>query len=193
MTDRPAAQLDAFEERLLADLKAVVGAQSASAPTTSTSPDRSRALRRWSVPAAAAAAVAIALVATTARPTPAFAVSGTNGEEVTVTVTRLEGAEALQRELRARGVPADITYLPTDKACQRGRYEEVRTPGLSLQVGADLFEVTIPPGAIGTGNTFVLSAAVTPTAEGVRAIVEFGIAQGAVGPCTVVDAEAAGF
>jgi hypothetical protein len=195
MTDRPGAELDTFEERLLAELKAVVAAQSAAAPPTSSSPYRSRAPRRWYVPAvgAAAAAVAIALVATTARPTPAFAVSGTNGEEVTVTVTRLEGAEALERELRARGVPSDVTYLPTDKACERGRYAEVRTPGLSLQVGADLFEVTIPPGAIGAENTFVLSAAVTPTADGVRAIVEFGIAQGAVDPCTVVDAQAAGF
>ena len=194
MTDRPAAQLDAFEERLLADLRAVVGDQPASAAPTSSSRARSRSPRRWYVLAAgAAAAVAIALVATTARPTPAFAVSGTNGEEVTVTVTRLEGAEALQRELRARGVPADITYLPTDRACEPGRYEEVRTSGLTLGVGADLFEVTIPPGAIGAGNTFVLSAAVTPTTNGVRAIVEFGIAQGAVGPCAVVDAEAAGF
>lgn len=194
MTER-SAQLDAFEERLLAELKAIVEAQSASAPPTSNSPSPSRGPRRWYVPAAgaAAAAVAIALVVTTARPTPAFAVSGTSGEEIAVTVTRLEGAEALQRELRARGVPADITYLPTDKACERGRFQEVRTPGLSLQVGADLFKVTVPPGAIGAGNTFVLSAAVTPTANGVRAIVEFGIARGAVAPCTVVDAEAAGF
>lgn len=197
MTDRPAAQLDAFEERLLADLKAIAGAQSGEARAVLSPQHRSRGPRRWygpaAGPAAAAAAVAIALVATTARPTPAFAVSGTNGEEITVTVTRLEGAEALQGELRARGVPADITYLPTDKACERGRYQEIRTPGLSLQVGADLFKVTIPPGAIGVGNTFVLSAAVTPTANGVRAIVEFGIAQGAVRTCAVVDAEAAGF
>lgn len=195
MTDRPGSALDAFEERLLADLKAVVGAQTALAPPTSRAPIRSRQQRLWYVPiaGAAAAAVAIALVATTSRPTPAYAVSGRNGEEVTVTVTRLEGAEALQRALRSRGIPADIMYLPTDKACERGRYAEVRTPGLSLQVGADLFKVTIPPDAVGVGNTFVLSAAVTPMDDGVRAIVEFGIAQGAVGPCTVVDAETAGY
>ncbi len=192
MTDRPVAELDVFEQRLLADLKAVVSAQSSSAPT----PRSREGSRRWYVPtagAAAAAAIAIALVATTSRPTPAFAVSGSNGEEVTVTVTRLEGAAALQAALRSKGIPADITYLPEGKACAHGRYAEVHTPGLTLQVGADLFKVTIPPGAIGAGNTFVLSAAVTPTANGVRAIVEFGIAAGAVGPCTVVDAEAAGF
>ena len=196
MTNRPSPELDAFEERLLADLKAVVGAQAAAAPPTSRAGSRPRQQRLWYAPtagAAAAAAVAIALVATNSRPTPAYAVSGRIGEEITVTVNRLEGAEALQAALRSRGVAADITYLPTDKACEHGRYAEVRTPGLSLQVGADLFTVTIPPGAVGPGNTFVLSAAVTPMDNGVRAIVEFGIAQGAVGPCTVVDAESAGY
>lgn len=195
MTDRPAAELDAFEGQLLAELKAVAAVQAASAPPRSRARPRSRQARPWYVPTAvaAAAAAAIGLVVTTSRPTPAFAVSGSNGEEVTVTVTRLEGAEALQDALRSRGIPADITYLPTDKACERGRYADVRTPGLSLQVGADLFTVTIPPGAVGAGNTFVLSAAVTPMDNGVRAIVEFGIAQGAVGPCTVVDAQNAGY
>ena len=195
MTNRPSPELDAFEERLLADLKAVVGAQAAAAPPTSRAGTRPRRQRLWFAPTAgaAAAAVAIALVATNSRSTPAYAVSGRIGEEITVTVHRLEGAEALQGALRSRGVAADIRYLPTGKACEHGRYAEVRTPGLSLQVGADLFTVTIPPGAVGPGNTFVLSAAVTPMDNGVRAIVEFGIAQGAVGPCTVVDAESAGY
>ena len=193
MTNRPSPELDAFEERLLADLKGVVGAQAVAAPPTSRAGTRFRQQRLWYAPTAAAAAVAIALVATNSRPTPAYAVSGRIGEEITVTVNRLEGAEALQGALRSRGVAADITYLPPGKACEHGRYAEVRTPGLSLQVGADLFMVTIPPGAVGPGNTFVLSAAVTPMDNGVRAIVEFGIAQGAVGPCTVVDAESAGY
>ena len=34
MTNHPSPELDAFEERLLADLKAVVGAQAAAAPPT---------------------------------------------------------------------------------------------------------------------------------------------------------------
>ena len=105
-----------------------------------------------------------------------------------MTVRRLEGAEALQGELRSRGIAADITYLPTDKACQPGCFAEIATPGLSLEVGADLFKVTIPPGAVGQGSTFVLSAAVTPIDNGVRAIVDFGVAQGVVAPCMVVDA-----
>lgn len=190
MTNRPSPELDAFEERLLAELKAVVGAQVAAVRPASRVRARPRQQRRWYVPTAgaAAAAVAIALVATGSRSEPAYAVSGGNGEQVTVTVTRLEGAEALQGALRAHGIAADITYLPTDKACQPGRFAEVATPGLSLQVGVDLFTVTIPPGAVRPGDTFVLSAAVTPIDNGVRAIVDFGVAQGDVAPCTVVDA-----
>jgi len=57
-----------------------------------------------------------------------------------------------------------------------------------LSVGANEFEVTIPPGAVGEGDTLVLSAAVTPVGKGVRATVDFGIAQGRVAPCTAVDA-----
>lgn len=198
MTNRSSPELDAFEVRLLTELRAVVNAQAtATGPAPSVRAEQRRQ-RHWYVPvagaaaaaavAAAAAAVAIALVATLLRPPPAYAVSGGNGEEITVTVTRLEGAEALQAALRERGVPADITYLPTDKTCQPGRYAEIATPGLTLEVGADLFKVAIPPGAVAPGNTFVLSAAVTPVDDGVRAIVEFGVALGAVAPCTVVDA-----
>ncbi|CAN5132338.1 hypothetical protein BH24ACT10_BH24ACT10_19320 [soil metagenome] len=191
MTSRVSPRLDAFEARLLTELTAVVNAQaSATRPAPSVRAGQRRR-RPWYLPvagAAAAAAVAIAVGSTVVRPTPAYAVSGGNGEEITVTVTRLEGAEALQAALLERGVPADITYLPTGKACQPGRSAEIDTPGLSLVVGADLFEVTIPPGSVGPGDTFVLSAAVTPIDEGVRATVDFGVAQGAVAPCTVVDA-----
>jgi len=190
MTNRPSLELDAFEARLLTELRAVVNAQAtATRPATPLRAEQRRQrLRYVAVVGAAAAAVAIALVATVGRPTPAYAVSGGNGQDVTVKVTRLEGAEALQGALRERGIVADITYLPSDKACQPGRYAEVDTPGLSLSVGADLFEVKIPSGAVGQGDTFVLSAAVTPIDKGVRAIVDFGVAQGAVAPCTVVDA-----
>ena len=190
MTNRPSLELDAFEARLLTELRAVVNAQAtAIRPATPLRAEQRRQrLRYVAVVGAAAAAVAIVLVATVGRPTPAYAVSGGNGQDVTVKVTRLEGAEALQGALRERGIVADITYLPSDKACQPGRYAEVDTPGLSLSVGADLFEVKIPSGAVGQGDTFVLSAAVTPIDKGVRAIVDFGVAQGAVAPCTVVDA-----
>ena len=50
MTNRPSPELDAFEERPLADLKAVVGAQAAAAPPTPRAGTWSRQQRLWYVP-----------------------------------------------------------------------------------------------------------------------------------------------
>lgn len=191
MTSQDDVQLDGFETRLLTELKAAVDARATHAEPVTLPIATSRHRRRWYVPVtgvAAAAAVGIALVVTVARPTPAYAVTGRNGEEITVTVNRLEGADALQAALRERGVPSDIQYLPTDTQCLPGRYTAIDTPGLSLQVGSDLFKVTIPAGGVGAGDTFVLSAAVTATDNGVRAIVNFDVARGPVAPCRVVPA-----
>ncbi len=191
LPDRPGAVLDGFEQRLLSELASVARAQAADVTGTSHLQAGSGRRRTWLLPTAGtavAAAVAVAAVVTVSRPAPAFAVTGGNGDEVKVEVNRLEGADALQRALGERGIPADITYLPSDRACRSGRYAQVRTPGLSLSVAADRFEVTIPPGAVGPGDTFVLSAAVTPLDDGVRASVDFGIARGPVAPCEVVDA-----
>lgn len=189
MTDRPSSQLDAFEERLLAELRTVADGQAEAAPSPFAS-GRGRHRRLWYLPTAGvvAAAVAIAVVAVNSRPTPAYAVSGGNGKEVTVQVNRLQGAGALKEALRERGVVANITYLPPDKACKAGRYAELYTRGLSLSVSAARFKVKIPPDAVRTGNTFVLSAAVRPLKNGVQAIVDFGVAEGVVAPCSVVDA-----
>lgn len=186
MTHRQALQLDGFEQRLLAELRAEVDEQSAEAPTAA-----ARRRRQWYVPTAgvAAAALAVAVVVTTSRPTPAYAVSGGNGKAVKVKVNRLEGAPALVAALRERGISADITYLPPDHVCAPGRYTDRSTSGLSLSVGADRFEVKIPAGAVRQGETFVLSAAVRPLVNGVQAAVEFGVATGAVGPCRVVVAD----
>lgn len=189
MTRSESPELDTFETRLLTELKAEVNARATDAEPHRLPTVRRRSRRLWYVPATgAAAAVAIALVVTLARPAPAYAVTGGNGEEITVTVTRLEGPEALQAALRERGVPSDIHYLPSDTKCLPGRYTEVDTSGSSLSVGSNLFEVTIPPGAVGPGDTFVLSAAVTPSGYGVRAIVSYGVARGTVAPCEVVAA-----
>lgn len=194
MTERPTHELDAFEERLLAELRTVVEVQA-----TATRQVRDvRALRRrellWSVPVAGAAAVAVA-VALVLRPVPAYAVSGSNGKDVTVKVNRLEGAQALRRELHERGIAADITYLPAGVACEQGRYADSPS-GLSLTVAKDWFEVELPAGAVGTGDTFVLSASVTPgltpgvggpdVVDGFSATVDFGIAHGVVPQCVAV-------
>jgi hypothetical protein len=136
-----------------------------------------------------AAGLVIVTVVTVSRPLPAYAVSGGNGKEVKVKVNRLEGAHALEEALRKKGIAAEITYLPSRQRCQPDRYVDDTPRGTSLSVGAYRFEVTIPPGAVGTGETFVLSASVTPLdgGTGVSAAVDYGVAKGAVAACTPTD------
>ncbi|MEJ5946349.1 hypothetical protein WDZ17_13710 [Pseudokineococcus basanitobsidens] len=185
--------LDAFETALLADLKSEVernadARQQEVVPLTSPVAHRRR---RWYLPSAAAvaAAAAVAVTVTTNLPTPAYAVSQRMTGEVTVEVNRLEGERGLEEALLEHGVTADVTYLPEGETCAPGRYDVVDTPGLTLGVSAERFEVTIPPNAVGPGDTFVLSAAVVPQPDGgVSASVSFDIAQGPIAPCRVIDA-----
>jgi hypothetical protein len=135
-----------------------------------------------------AAGLVIVTVVTVSRPLPAYAVTGGNGKEVKVKVNRLEGAHALEEALREKGIPADITYLPSRQRCQPDRYVDDTPRGMSLSVSADRFEVKIPPGAVSTGETFVLWASVTPLPDlGVSAAVEYGIAKGPIAACTPTD------
>lgn len=193
MIRKSAAPLDSFEMALLGQLKSIVAESAAAEPdAVRVEPGRGPMRRRgvWyaTIAALAAGALAAVLALYSLWPTPAYAVSGGNDREVTVRVMRLEGADGLERELRDRGIAADVTYLPDGKECASGRYTAVRTPGLTLEVSADFFEVTIPPGAVGKDETFVLSAAVVPLPNGVRASVDFDIAHGAVAPCRVIKA-----
>lgn len=181
--------LDTFEQALLLQLRTRV--QQAATDNTPASvaagPRRSR--RAWYASAAAAviAILGLALLLHVVRPEPAFAVTGRNGSKITVKVARLEGADRLEQALHDRGVNSDITYLPPGKSCAENRYTERRTPGLSLAVGANRFDVTIPPGSVGKGDTFVLSASVTVIPNGIQTSVSYGIATGPVSPCEVID------
>lgn len=180
--------LDTFEQALLLQLRThVQQAATDNTPGTAATPRRSR--RAWYAVAAAAAAaiLALALLLHVVRPEPAFAVTGRNGSKITVKVARLEGADRLEQALHDRGVNADITYLPPGKSCAENRYTERRTPGLGLVVGANRFDVTIPPGSVGKGDTFVLSASVTVFPNGMQTSVSYGIATGPVSPCKAID------
>lgn len=192
MTRDHQVPLDFFETALLAQLKRKIDSESANGstvdPLPTHDPKRPPQRRYAALVLAAAAIMAIAILAHTIWPTPAFAVTGRNGREVTVKVMRLEGADQLEQALSDRGIPANVTYLPPGKECAPDRYESVHTPGLALSVSSDWFKVTIPAHAVGKGDTFVLAAAVVPFENGVKADVEFDIAHGPVGPCHPVDA-----
>lgn len=191
MNDPQSSDLDPFEAALLTHLKAVVAAEQPQPASPTPSPLVPHRRRRWQlmvIAAAAAVAAVVVLLVPGSGTTPAYAVTGRNDGQVHVKVTRLEGSDGLEGALSAHGIASDVIYLPPHKQCAPGRYAERRTPGLTLAVGADLFEVTIPPGTVGREDTFVLSASVVPTPDGASFTVEFGIAEGPVAACRVVDA-----
>ncbi len=194
MNPTPPLELDAFETSLLTELRSHVARTAATNPMASSAaegPRRRTLRRRWFVGIAAAVStvvVAAVLLVHGLWPTPAYAVTGRSSGEVTVRVMRLEGAGQLERALEERGVPADITYLPTGKRCAPGRYTPVPASGLVIGISATEFFITIPPGTVGKDDTFVMSAAVVPIANGFTVSVDFDIAHGPVRPCRIIDA-----
>jgi hypothetical protein len=98
--------MNTFEQSLLTELREHVAART---PT----PVRSTRARRWRwavLPAAAAAAVTAVVVALSG-PSPAYAVDE-SGDEIVVTVYRLDDAAGLERALREHGVAAEVDYDP---------------------------------------------------------------------------------
>lgn len=185
----PPAELDTFESRLLAELRNEVADRSLVAP-------RSRRTRRMTAALAAAAAVVVlgVLLAPGPGTTPAYSVQEGNSGEVVVEVSRPEDAAGLERQLAEHGIAADITYLEWPLQCAEHRYPDApddRQTGLRLTTGRDLLRVTLPPGAVRDGETFVLSLAhrTVPGTEGDmdfatnEASVSFGVAAGPVAPC----------
>lgn len=161
-------------------------------------PRRSRA--RLVLVAAATLAVAglVVVVVPGLGTTAAYSVQEGNAGTITVEVRRLEDAEGLEAELAKHGVTADITYVPDRQECAPGRYVPVvrRLPGLGLTMGSDLLRVTLPPGSIRAGETFVLAVsgeAIPPQSEpdddgvidggGFAGWTDFNVTAGPVRPC----------
>ncbi len=104
-----------FEDRLLAQLRRVVAERE-----DSREPTHSRTGRRRLVLYGAGAALVIAIVAIAAvaigtgnRTTSAFAIQVRPGGKVAVSIYKIGDAKALQRSLRAAGVPAVVDFEDT--------------------------------------------------------------------------------
>jgi hypothetical protein len=104
-----------FEDRLLAQLRRVVAERE-----DSREPAHDRTGRRRLVLSGAGAALVIAIVAIAAvtigsgdRTTGAYAIQMRRGGKVAVSIYRLGDAKALQRSLRAAGVPAVVDFEAT--------------------------------------------------------------------------------
>ena len=194
-------QLDSFETALLTRLREHVDQQPASRARVS----RPRLL--LGAAATVAAAAAIIVVVPGLGTTTAYSVQQGNSGTITVEVNRLEDAEGLEAELAKVGVKADITYLPNKQECAPGRYTPVdrALSGMRVSMGADLLRVTLPPGTVRDGETFVMAVsgeATPPSTEpsqdgitdmgGFSGWTDFNVTAGLVQPCRAVAPDTVG-
>lgn len=191
--------LDSFETALLTRLREHVDQQPAQRPRLS----RSRLLFGA---ATVAAASAVVVVVPGLGSGAAYSVQEGNSGTITVEVQRLEDAEGLESELAKHGVDANITYLPDMQECAPGRYTPVdrSLAGMGVVMGTDLLRVTLPPGTVRDGETFVMAvsgeafppSASEPSQDGITDMggfsgwTDFSVTAGRVRPCTTVPSTA---
>ena len=194
------AQLDSFETALLTRLREHVAQQSAVRPRFSR--------RRLLLGAAAtvAAAAAMVVVVPGLGSSTAYSVQEGNSGTITVEVQRLEDADGLEAELAKYGVNADVTYVPDRQECAARRYEPVdrSLSGLGVTMGAELLRVSLPPGTVRDGETFVMAvsgeaippSSLEPSQDGIIDMggfsgwADFNVTAGPVQPCMVVPSTA---
>jgi hypothetical protein len=200
--------LDAFESKLLAELQQHVAERSATYGLAEERPRHLARPRLVLVAAGAAAAVAAVVVIPDLGSSPAYSVDEGNAGQIHIEINRPEDASGLQRALQKHGIAADITYLSMLQTCAPGRYTVVERNlhGMSTNIGERSISVTLPPGAVQDGETFVLTWSVlsmsadelkaagissgpgTEVGAGFRLSINADIATGPVKPCEPVSA-----
>jgi hypothetical protein len=126
-----------FEQRLLDELKAVVGEHGAKQATANEGATPTPAWRRaprlaLGAIAVLAAAAAVLVFNSGGDNTPrAFAVESQAGGGVTIKVYSLEDASGLERALKDAGIRSQVTWLPAGKVCREPHYtpSQVHLPG----------------------------------------------------------------
>lgn len=164
-----------FEDALLARLTEHVEAPAA------------RFVRRPVLVAAAVVALALGLVVVGPGlgSDPAYSVQEGNAGTVTVRVDRLEDAGGLEDALAEAGIAADVLYLPDGRQCAPGRYEPVDRPlsGMTVSLGADRLEVTLPPGTVRDGEVFVMAVSGASDGSAFTGWTDFDVTAGPVADC----------
>jgi hypothetical protein len=190
------AQLDSFETALLTRLREHVDQQ----PAVRSRFSRPRLLLAAAATVAAAAAMVVVVPGLGSNT--AYSVQDGNSGTITVEVKRLEDADGLEAELAKYGVDADITYVPQGQECAPGRYTPVdrSLSGMGVTMGAELLQVTLPPGTVRDGETFVMAVsgeAIPPSSSepsqdgitdmgGFSGWTDFNVTAGPVQPCRAV-------
>jgi len=195
-------QLGQFEQNLLTELREVV-AERAAAPQPRRALPRKRLALATAGGGLLAAGLLVGLPALNGAQTPAaYAVVTNDDGTVTLTITRLDDAEGLERQLKEHGIAAEVDYPPPGKMCRNDppRYAGGSTDPrlLELTVGAPqigyLKRWTMRPDEL-RGKTLVIErmpaselalSRTDPRPKDLFAIT-VGVAEGPVAPCVVVD------
>ncbi|MET9248066.1 hypothetical protein [Nonomuraea sp. NPDC003709] len=175
-----------FEEQLLMDLKAEIGAR------TERRRRVTRRLLAGGAVAGLAAAAAITVPLLAGAETPAYAVTKQDDGTIRVEIKEFGDAGKLEQDLKAAGVTADVTYLKPRTTCAPGRGEpvggEATTPeewrrSVSYKAARPRTSgVDISPQYVGAGQTLVLEFAEKPYWK-----LKAQVITGQVKPCTVID------
>lgn len=185
-TPLPEKELDSFETALLHQLREVVAERPAPVAAPAVRPQR-RWGRRLAAAAAAAALAGGGYLASPLGTSPAFAVTTAANGDVTVTVNRLEGADALEKALADKGIRADVTFPARGTQCRDGRYASAAPPAgedrmvMSASVDSSAGQtISVPKSLLKEGETLVIES-MWP-AEGSWAM-RVAVAAGAVSTC----------
>lgn len=190
------AQLDSFETALLKELREHVEQQNAVRP-------RAPGRRKMLLTAAALAVLAggLGVVVPQLGTEAAYSVQEGNAGTINVEVRRPEDAAGLEAALAQYNIKADVMYVPGGQQCAPGRYTPVdrRLSGMQVAIGTEHLQVTLPPGTVQQGETFVMALsheAIAPKTEkdedgswisdGSTSWTSFDVTAGAVQPCEVV-------
>lgn len=177
-------ELDTFETKLLADLRAVVDERAAARLVR----DRRQRRIRWSV-AAAAALITLGGAGFVAlnQSSPAYAVAPHDDGSVTVTINRLEQASDLEAALARAGIRADVTYTRPGFGCAPGRFTPAAAEpsGGTMEASVDAagaYSLTLPKNLLAAGQTLVLETSWNKEFWSLG----LSIAEGTVGECRQV-------
>ena len=161
--------LDTFEQSLLSELRQHVAART---PARTTSRRRRTArIAVGGLATAGAAAVALSLGTGVVGPSAAYAVESEPNGDVVVTVHYLADADGLEGALAAKGVHANVTYLPG--FAQSGGHKETSSGGDGATCSIALAKIdgglrfTLGAAQIANGSTLdIITSGSSPKAVG---------------------------
>ncbi len=209
MTTQDDERRDRYEDRLLAELRALATANAAAGQSEPSAPRtgvrrRPRLALAGVAGGACAATAAFALISADEGST-AYAVEPHGDGAVTVEIKELQDAAGLERQLREHGIPVEVDYVPAGQGCREPRFTPTRrnlTLPMSLSQRDDgSVAFTVDKRHLAPGETLVISSSVPVTAtdsankptagKPARAhdavSVAIAVAEGEVAPCDPVE------